>query len=310
MFRIIDGIRIVTTELMRDTAGMHGCDRPLDGKGIHEYAERFSLFRDTHGVCAGPAALIDEYVQVLVGGGSAPIKVEPPLAARIGDLEAALDYGFFGIRIESMVRAFAALQARLHEQLRQAFAQHGATGTKLQEILDLPINNERFPFLRTVLPLRETQEVEIMVCRWLFARARAGLPAELDIPESLDELHRFDAAQLAASQRRLAEFLVGAAPEYARLPEPLRDQVAAVAAELLALERSFLRAVTREQHLINDRLLRPHGRALNGADFGAHARRSSPVFEQALAEGLGLSIAVEAGAAVLSRGPHTLSLAG
>src|SRR5207244_5284334 len=121
MFRLIDGVRIVTTQLTRDTAGTHGCDRPLNAKGVYDYAERYSLFIDTWGVCAGPAALIDEYLQVLLDGAAAPIQVEPNLASRVGDLDAAIDYGLHGIRVEALVRAFGALQGLLHERLRLAF---------------------------------------------------------------------------------------------------------------------------------------------------------------------------------------------
>ena len=43
MFRLIDGVRICTTELVRDTAGQHGCERLVTGKSIHDYAEQNQL---------------------------------------------------------------------------------------------------------------------------------------------------------------------------------------------------------------------------------------------------------------------------
>src|SRR5205814_1180347 len=88
-FRIIDGVRLVTTEIMRATAGEHGCDRPVDAKSIADYAERYAVYYGTYGVCAGPQALIDEYLQVLLDGVSAPIHAEPDFASRVGDLDAA-----------------------------------------------------------------------------------------------------------------------------------------------------------------------------------------------------------------------------
>ena len=310
MFRLIDGVRIVTTDLMRDTAGGHGCDRPLGAKGIHDYAERHTLFHDVHGVCAGPAALIDEYLRVLTDGASAPIQVEPGVAARVGDLEAALDYGLHGVRVEAMVRAFGAFQGQLHERLRSAFEEHATVGSKLREILAVPVDVEHYPSLRTVLPtLRETLEVEIAVDGWLFARARAGLPAALRIPESLDELRRPDPARLAAGRRALSAFFHQVVPDYAALPEPLRDELVWVAAEFFALERAFLDGVGREQRLINERLLRPQGRTLTGADFLTQVRRAGPFLERVLADGLGLSISVQADAAVLSQGQRSVTLA-
>jgi hypothetical protein len=159
-----------------------------------------------------------------------------------------------------------------------------------------------------VLPVRETLEVEILVDRWLFARARAGLPSQLSLAATFDELRNLEPAALARSRSRLAAFFA-ALPDSASLPEPLRDELSAVAAELFALERAWLRAVTDEQRLINDRLLRPQGRALVGGDFGPQVRRAGPFLEQVLAQGLGLSITVRPDSATLSSGPHGISLA-
>ena len=311
MFRLVDGVRIVTTDLARGTAGTHCCDQPLNAKGVHEYAERYSLFNDVHGVCAGPTALIDEYLQVLLEGVAAPIKVEPDLASRVHDLDAALDYGLHGVRIEAIVRSFGALQGQLHERLRQACEKHpGAELARLRELLAIPVDSEHYAMLRTVHPLRETLEVEILVDRWMFARARAGLPAALRIPESLDEIHRLDPASLSASRSRLAEFFAKAVPDYASLPAPLRDELVAIASEFFALERASLQAVGNEQRLVSQQLLRPEGRLLTGDDISVQTRRAGPFLERVLADGLGLSIAVQADAAVLSHGQHSLTLAG
>ena len=309
MFRLIDGVRIVTTQRMRDTAGNHGCERPASPKIISDYAERESLFIDKWGVCAGPQVLIDEYLHVLLDGASAPIKVQPDLAARVGDLDAALDYGLHGLRVEAMVRAYGAMQGFLHERLHQAFVQHSAAPSRLQELLAIPIDREHFPFLRLDHPLHETLEMEIRVGSWLFARARTGLPAGLPgILDDLNELRRFDPARRADGQRRLAAFLLEAAPSYASLPAPVRDEVAAVAVELFELERTCLRAVGAEQQRINERLRRQPGRALVTDDLAAYDRRCTPVVERVLAEGLGLSITTSTSATVVAQGPRQLSL--
>src|SRR5260221_8199989 len=54
MFRLIDGVRLVTNDVMRANLDGSGCDRPLDAFGINEWAERYSVYRGTWGVCAGP----------------------------------------------------------------------------------------------------------------------------------------------------------------------------------------------------------------------------------------------------------------
>jgi hypothetical protein len=91
MFRLIDGVRLVTNDVLRATAGQHGCETPLNAFGINEWAENHLIYRGTWGVCAGPPGLIDEYFRVTLGETSAPIQVEPNVATRLGDLEAAID---------------------------------------------------------------------------------------------------------------------------------------------------------------------------------------------------------------------------
>ena len=119
MFRLIDGVRLVTNDLVRDAP-----EQPVTAQTIADYAERHAVFHGPHGVCAGPPALINEYLQVLTGAAPAPIEAQPDIAARLGELDAALDYGLLGQRVESAVRFLGATQGLLHERLRAAFAGH------------------------------------------------------------------------------------------------------------------------------------------------------------------------------------------
>ena len=310
MFRLIDGVRIATTTMVRDTAGQHSCDRAVTGKIVHAYAEQNQLFNDRWGVCAGPQVLIDEYLGVLLDGNDAPIDVEPSLAARLGDLPAALDYGLHGLRIESIVRAFGAMQGLLHERLRLAFETHATGRTRLQELLDIPVDREHFPFLRTDHPLLETYQMEIRVGRWLLDRSRPGLPESLPgaLP-SMDDLWRVTPPTRAAHTSRLADFLTTVAPELAAQPPALRAELLAVMVEFFCLQRNCLRAVGAEQHRLNARLRRAQGRPLCDEDLNAYARRASPALNRVFAEGLGVAVHTDAPATVLARGPLGVCLA-
>ena len=309
MFRLIDGVRIATTTMVRDTAGQHGCDRPVSGKIIHAYAEQNQLFNDRWGVCAGPQVLIDEYLGVLLDGNAAPIDVEPSLAQRLGDLPAALDYGLHGLRIESIVRAYGAMQGLLHERLRQAFARHASSGSRLQELLELPVDHEHYPFLRTDHPLLETYQMEIRVGGWLLDRSRAGLPEALPgALASMDDLWRITPPTRAAHTSRLADLLTTTSPELAVQPQALRAELLAVMAEFFALQRNCLRAVGVEQHRLNERLRRPQGRPLCDEDLNAYARRASPALNRVFAEGLGVAVHTDAPATVLARGANSVCL--
>jgi hypothetical protein len=298
MFRLIDGVRLVTNDVFRATAGAHGCDTPLNAYGINEWAERHGVYRGNWGVCAGPPGLIDEYLRVTLGETSAPIQVEPNVAARLGDLEAAIDYGLLGQRVESVVRFLGASQGLRHERLRAAFQGHSPR-TELQERVEVPIGTAQYPLLREDYPLVETFNLERDVDRWLFARAGEGLPGQVD-GGTLDDVMQLEPAAQAASQRRLAEFFAHALPADKAVSEPICSELAAVAADVFALERRCLRFVEREQGRLNERLRRRPGRALTGADLAAYTRpRNGPPLHTTLAEGLGVSVTSDAASTVV-----------
>ena len=289
VFRLIDGVRLVTNDIVRARVSGHSCDTPVTAQSIAEWAERYAVYRGTFGVCAGPPGLIDEYLRVLFGEIPAPIQVEPDAAARVGDMEACLDYGLLGQRIESTVRYLGASQGLLHERLRAAFAGSSGPRTDLQERVEAPIDAQHYPLLRDDHPLAETFRLEIDLDRWLFSRAGEALPGKVD-GASLDELMKLDPAAQAASQRRLAEFFAHALPADKAVSEPLCSELAAIAADVFALERRCLRIVERDQRTLNERLKRPAGRTLTNIDLAAFNRpRCGPPLHATLAEGLGVS---------------------
>jgi hypothetical protein len=304
--RLIDGVRITTTQMIRDTAGNHTCDRPATGKSVGDYAEQNALFLDMWGVCAGPQVLVDEYLNVLVDGVEAPIQAQPDFAARVGELDAGIDYGLHALRNESIMRAYGTDLGFMHERLHAAFVKHGAPPSKLRELLEIPIDPQHYSVMRTAHPLHETMEMEFRVSRWMFERAGAGLPK--GILGSIDDLRRIDLAPWAANKQRLAEFLLAESAVFTALPEPLREEVLAVAIQCLALDRVAVRAVEYEQQQINDCLKRKPGRPLSSDDLAAYTRRSTPVLPRVLAEGLGIGITTSAKEVTLSKDGRTVSL--
>jgi hypothetical protein len=306
MFRLVDGVRIVATEMLRSTNGDNDCDRHVNAQMVADFADQNRMYTGAHGVCAGPQGLIDEYLRVLLGEAEAPIHVDPDLASRLGDLDAAIDYGLHGQRIESMLRVFGASQGLLVERLRKALAPRGAHGA-LRAVLDAPSEGEGVH----LHPLVTRLELEMAMHRWLFDRAADGL--ERGAPgarETVDELLRLEPASLAVSERRLAEFMAGVLPDERTRSEALQIELPAVAAQIFALERRCLRALETELTRLNEGLKRPSGPQLTGADIAIYNRpRSGPSFASTLAEGLGLHITTSANSTVLSTGERSLSLA-
>jgi hypothetical protein len=306
MFRLVDGVRLVTNDFVRAEIDSQGCETPVSARVIAEYAERHNVYRGSHGVCAGPPVLIDEYLRVLLGEETAPIQVEPSVAARLGDLDASIDYGLLGQRIESVTRFLGASQGLLHERLRAAFVGH-LPRTVLQERVEVPIDPAHYPLLRNDLPLVETFQRELDLSRWLFARAGEALSGKVDAA-SLDERVKLDPAEQATSQRRLCEFFAHGLSANKVVREPILGELAAVAAAAFALERRCLRIVEREQGTLNERLSRQPSRALTSVDLATYTRpRNGPPLFETLAEGSGVSVTSDAAATVLRYGDHILT---
>ncbi|TMQ13892.1 MAG: hypothetical protein E6J90_27600 [Deltaproteobacteria bacterium] len=289
VFRLIDGVRLVTNDILRATPGVHGCDTPVSSQSIADWAEQHAVYRGTFGVCAGPPGLIEEYLRVLFGEAPAPIQVD-----------------LLGQRVESAVRYFGASQGLLHERLRVAFEGH-TPRSLLQDRVEAPITTQQYPLLRDDYSLVDAFNLEIDVNRWLFARAGEALPGKVN-GASLDELMKLDPAAQAASQRRLAEFLAHALPADRAVSEPICSELAAVAADVFALERRCLRVVEREQGKLNERLQRRPGRTLTGADLAAYNRpRNGPPLFSTLAEGLGVSVTTDAASTVVRHEDRSLA---
>jgi hypothetical protein len=301
MFRLVDGVRLVTNDLVRSMVDGRGCEVAVTARSIAEYAERHGVYHGPHGVCAGPPALIDEYLRVLFGEEPAPIQAEPSVAARLGDIDAAIDYGLLGQRIESVVRFLGASQGLLHDQLRASVA--GEARSALIDAIDTPIDPAHYPLLRTDHPLVETFRRELALSRWLFARAGEALQDRA----SLDELVALDPAEQATSRRRLGELF----EHNLAVPHPLCDELAAVAANAFALERRCLQIIEREQARLNARLSRPPGRTLTSVDLAAYTRpRNGPPLFATLADGLAISATSDAASTMLRCGDHSLTITG
>jgi hypothetical protein len=264
------------------------------------------MYHGVYGVCAGPQALIEEYLRVLVTGDAAPVEAEPSVAARLGDVDAALDYGLLGLRIEAMIRLFGSAQGLLHDRLR-AQLHGGEPRVAIQDLLDAPIDRDHYQFFREEHSLVENFLLEIDVSRWMMARAAEGLTPSL---VTADELLALDPLTQVASRERLAQFIARVLPAAAAVSPVVGDEIAAVAVDVFALERRCLRAVSAEQKQLNERLQRPAGSALTGEDLALYyGPRSGPPFRSTLAEGLGVTVSTSTDSTVVSCGHLHLSLA-
>ena len=70
MFRVTDGLRMTMHHMLFIPFGepTRHPDTPMTAAEVHAYAERAFSFISDHGVCAGPKAMVDEFLAVLVDG--------------------------------------------------------------------------------------------------------------------------------------------------------------------------------------------------------------------------------------------------
>jgi hypothetical protein len=96
-------------------------DTPMTGAELHAYAERNHSFHTARGVCAGPPAMVDDFLAVMLDGadpkGGWPDALDPEVAEALGQIEAAIDYGLTGLQaycaVYSLFPAAAAAQSEL-----------------------------------------------------------------------------------------------------------------------------------------------------------------------------------------------------
>ena len=123
MYRVTDGVRMTTHYMLfvpveeptRDP------EAPVTSTDVYDYAERNGLFLSDTGVCAGPKAMIDEFLGVLVNGqpveGAESMVLDPVIEDVLGNLDAAFDYGFYGLQLHAVVSALWTITPRTYERM-------------------------------------------------------------------------------------------------------------------------------------------------------------------------------------------------
>ncbi|MBP7659108.1 MAG: hypothetical protein KA778_03855 [Burkholderiaceae bacterium] len=123
MFRVTDGVRMTMHQMMFVPIGEPTLapDAPMTAAEVLAYAERNYSFHSEHGVCAGPQAMVEEFLRVLIDGETpthaddAPL--DPALARELACIDEAIDYGLRGLQAHSAVFSIWPAMGRAYEQL-------------------------------------------------------------------------------------------------------------------------------------------------------------------------------------------------
>jgi hypothetical protein len=270
LFRVIDGVRMISAHLLDLYERPMVHDTPVGPKDITEGAEREDQYRSGRGVCAGPQSMIDELVDTLMNG--KPLQGEPPaLGPWAADIPLAMDYGLRGVQ--------------LHAATFIVWVRMGLAYTRIIEVL------ERAPGLTsgTLGKLREAIERDFQ----MIAAGRMNLAVQRDFSEPY--YHRmYDNAQrgirgLAQKDYQQLEkeltppdgllheraraafadlFASSEEPEYAAAHAEVLQEIAGYVLDYLRYERNALRTIDAVQREINTLLKRPQPKQpLSGDDL-------------------------------------------
>jgi hypothetical protein len=136
LFRVTDGLRMVMHQMLfvpfgEPTLSPHD---PITSARIHDYAERNFSFHSETGVCAGPRNMVQEFLAVLVEGAHADkyagVRFEPAVEAALADLEAAFDYGLYGLQAYAAIFSLWPIITRTYERLAEIAAAALADGVE------------------------------------------------------------------------------------------------------------------------------------------------------------------------------------
>ncbi|MFE8600328.1 hypothetical protein [Archangium violaceum] len=272
MFRVTDGVRMVTAILLFLPERPMTYDTPITAAELYRIAEQDNHFLSNRGVCAGPQAMVEEFLATLMDG--KPVEGPPqPLPEWAADIPAAMEYGLRGIQLYCVQYNLWGYMCRAYEVIRAALneledAPEGVLG-RLRE----RIERDWERIIRTRLHQATQRDWADARYSEMFDRAQHGLRnfgegAPLRIRDVFRPI-RDDVDKQA--RLRLRELLRSCAGAPSEAQGAVLEAVADATAEFLAIERSALRALEDVQRQVNALLQRPHpARKFSGADLSLH----------------------------------------
>jgi hypothetical protein len=131
MFRVTDGLRMTVHQMLFLPVGEATLapDTPMSGSEIYAYAERNFAFTSSHGVCAGPQAMIEEFLSVIIDGTAPrhaePVELDDAVQVALASIQQAFDYGLRGLQAFAVAFSLWPLMTRTYTHLAD-IAEHWA----------------------------------------------------------------------------------------------------------------------------------------------------------------------------------------
>ncbi len=298
LFRVTDGLRMATHQMMFIPVGepVLPPDSPITAEAIFDYAERNYSFHSETGVCAGPSHMVREFLDaVLHGEEDRDFAFDPDVAAALGDVDVAFDYGLHALQAHAALFRFWPAMARSYERLAgiatAAHADGEASYADLSARLTAHVSNMQRVTLLGTEERRASRE-----------RAYAGIfdQCGLGLHSAGDGLVARLAAERTVSRGALSAELaghlvpaLGTSGHTSALAEALAD---------FALDTQAIIAVSeRCQDAVNASIGRASpARAFTVADIAVHGRllgnvpQRLPFLTEELAEAIGCLLSIDA----------------
>lgn len=126
LFRVTDGLRLTAHTRMVPIVNGTPPQAPATAAtaaGLYDHAEQSAGFLSTHGVCAGPRAMIDEFIQVVVDGkqveGADSVALDAQVEGVLNELPEVFEYGLRGLQAYVVSQALFSIVARAYESVSE-----------------------------------------------------------------------------------------------------------------------------------------------------------------------------------------------
>jgi hypothetical protein len=279
LFRITDGIRMTTYEMLFLLAEKpRNADDEMTAAELYSYAEQHGVFISDTGVCAGPKALIEEFLTVAVDGtaveGLDGAELAPDVRAVLAELPVVVDYGLSGLQVWglshslwlAMSRAFEAILGLLEPEASRAIE-----GGPLARLLG-QLRTGWATLKRMQLTLEYDREVHQRAYSDAYERSWRGLSAPVGkamLAEEISPISEGDAHRAAIAE--LSAAICSRCSELGAEAASISAGVAEALVRYLRQEQAVLSSVSRVLASINTMLDRPRpARALSARDFQAY----------------------------------------
>lgn len=139
LFRVTDGLRMTMHQMLFVPVGEPARDprSPTSAAEVYAYAERNYSFHSEHGVCAGPQAMVEEFLAVAIDGATPrdglPESLDPALEEAVRSIEPAIDYGLRGLQVYAAVFSLWPQMVRSYETVEaivSTWAEGGAPAAR------------------------------------------------------------------------------------------------------------------------------------------------------------------------------------